>query len=67
MKKVLSFVLSIAMVVCLMPTMAFAATTSASQAAAAYSDTQGTACEGAVNVLICSEGCRRLYRRYIQA
>ena len=31
--------------------MAFAATTSASQAAAAYSDTQGTACEGAVNVL----------------
>ena len=51
MKKVLSFVLSIAMVVCLMPTMAFAATTSASQAAAAYSDTQGTACEGAVNVL----------------
>ena len=51
MKKVLSFVLSIAMVVCLMPTMAFAATTSASQAAAAYSDTEGTACEGAVNVL----------------
>ena len=51
MKKVLSIVLSIAMVVCLMPTMAFAATTSASQAAAAYSDTEGTACEGAVNVL----------------
>ena len=51
MKKVLSIVLSIAMVVCLAPTMAFAATTSASQAAAAYSDTQGTACEGAVNVL----------------
>ena len=51
MKKVLSIVLSIAMVVCLAPTMAFAATTSASQAAAAYSDTEGTACEGAVNVL----------------
>ena len=50
MKKVLSFVLSIAMVVCLMPTMAFAATTSA-QADATYSDTKGTACEGAVNVL----------------
>lgn len=51
MKKVLSIVLSIAMVVCLMPTMAFAATTSASKAAAAYSDTEGKACEGAVNVL----------------
>ena len=50
MKKVLSIVLSIAMVVCLAPTMAFAATTSA-QADAAYSDTKGTACEGAVNVL----------------
>lgn len=50
MKKVLSFVLSIAMVVCLMPTMAFAATTSASSSAA-YSDIEGTACEGAVNVL----------------
>ena len=41
MKKVLSIVLSIAMVVCLAPTMAFAATTSA-QADAAYSK----ACEG---------------------
>ena len=51
MKKVLSIVLSIAMVVCLMPTMAFAATTSAAQADAAYSDTEGKACEGAVNVL----------------
>ncbi len=51
MKKVLSIVLSIAMVVCLAPTMAFAATTSAAQADAAYSDTEGTACEGAVNVL----------------
>lgn len=50
MKKVLSIVLSIAMVVCLAPTMAFAATTSA-KADAAYSDTKGTACEGAVNVL----------------
>ncbi len=50
MKKVLSIVLSIAMVVCLAPTMAFAATTSA-QANAAYSDISGTACEGAVNVL----------------
>ena len=50
MKKVLSIVLSIAMVVCMAPTMAFAATTSA-QADAAYSDTKGTACEGAVNVL----------------
>lgn len=51
MKKVLSIVLSIAMVVCLAPTMAFAATTSAAQADAAYSDTEGKACEGAVNVL----------------
>ena len=50
MKKVLSIVLSIAMVVCLAPTMAFAATTSASSSAA-YSDIEGTACEGAVNVL----------------
>ena len=50
MKKVLSIVLSIAMVVCLAPTMAFAATTSA-QADAAYSDIAGTSCEGAVNVL----------------
>jgi hypothetical protein len=50
MKKVLSIVLSLAMVVCLMPSMAFAATTAA-KADAAYSDTAGTACEGAVNVL----------------
>ena len=50
MKKVLSIVLSIAMVVCLAPTMAFAATTSA-QSNAVYSDIEGTACEGAVNVL----------------
>jgi hypothetical protein len=50
MKKVLSIVLSLAMVVCLMPSMAFAATTTA-KADAAYSDTAGTACEGAVNVL----------------
>ena len=51
MKKVLSIVLSIAMVVCLAPTMAFAATTNAAQSNAAYSDIEGTACEGAVNVL----------------
>ena len=51
MKKVLSIVLSIAMVICLMPAMAFAGTATASQAAAAYNDTEGTACEGAVNVL----------------
>ena len=50
MKKVLSIVLSIAMVVCLAPTMAFAATTSASSSAN-YSDVEGTNCEGAVNVL----------------
>ena len=50
MKKVLSIVLSIAMVVCLAPTMAFAATTSA-QSNAAYSDIAGANCEGAVNVL----------------
>ena len=50
MKKVLSIVLSIAMVVCLAPTMAFAATTSA-QSDAAYSDITGKPCEGAVNVL----------------
>ena len=50
MKKVLSIVLSIAMVVCLAPTMAFVATTNA-QSNAAYSDITGTACEGAVNVL----------------
>ena len=51
MKKVLSIVLSIAMVVCLAPTMAFAATTNAAQSNAAYSDIEGKACEGAVNVL----------------
>ena len=51
MKKVLSIVLSIAMVLCMMPAMAFAGTATASQAAAAYSDTVGTPCEGAVNVL----------------
>lgn len=50
MKKVLSIVLSIAMVVCLAPTMAFAATTNA-QADTAYSDIAGKPCEGAVNVL----------------
>ena len=50
MKKVLSIVLSIAMVVCLAPTMAFAATTGA-QSNAVYSDITGTNCEGAVNVL----------------
>jgi hypothetical protein len=50
MKKVLSIVLSLAMVVCLMPSMAFAATTAA-KADVSYSDTEGTACEGAVNVL----------------
>lgn len=51
MKKVLSIVLSIAMVLCMMPAMAFAGTATASQAAASYSDTVGTPCEGAVNVL----------------
>lgn len=50
MKKVLSVVLSIAMVVCLMPSMAFAATVNTA-ASASYSDTEGKACEGAVNVL----------------
>ena len=65
MKKVLSIVLSIAMVVCLAPTMAFAATTNA-QSNAAYSDITGTACEGAVNVLS-ARRCRRFHRRYIQA
>lgn len=50
MKKVLSIVLSIAMVVCLAPTMAFAATTSATTNTN-YSDVAGTNCEGAVNVL----------------
>ncbi len=46
MKKVLSIVLSLAMVVCMMPLTAFAASSSAS-----YSDIAGENCEGAVNVL----------------
>ena len=46
MKKVLSIVLSLAMVVCMMPLTAFAASSSAS-----YSDIDGEKCEGAVNVL----------------
>ena len=46
MKKVLSIVLSLAMVVCMMPLTAFAASNSAS-----YSDIEGEKCEGAVNVL----------------
>ena len=66
MKKVLSIVLSIAMVVCLAPTMAFAATTNAAQSNAAYSDIEGKACEGAVNVLSALKVVR-LHRRYIQA
>ena len=46
MKKVLSIVLSLVMVLCMMPVMAFAGTTNA-----AYSDISGEKCEGAVNVL----------------
>ena len=46
MKKVLSIVLSLVMVICMMPVMAFAATSNA-----AYSDISGEKCEGAVNVL----------------
>ena len=46
MKKVLSIVLSLVMVLCMMPVMAFADT-----ANAAYSDISGEKCEGAVNVL----------------
>ena len=46
MKKVLSIVLSLVMVLCMMPTMAFAASSSAE-----YSDISGEKCEGAVNVL----------------
>ncbi len=46
MKKVLSIVLSLVMVICMMPVMAFADTTNA-----AYSDISGEKCEGAVNVL----------------
>ena len=47
MKKVLSIVLSLAMVVCMMPLSVFAA----SAKDAAYSDIAGEKCEGAVNVL----------------
>ena len=46
MKKVLSIVLSLVMVLCMMPVMAFADATNA-----AYSDISGEKCEGAVNVL----------------
>ena len=46
MKKVLSIVLSLVMVLCMMPVMAFADSTNA-----AYSDISGEKCEGAVNVL----------------
>ena len=46
MKKVLSIVLSLVLVICMMPVMAFAATSNA-----AYSDITGEKCEGAVNVL----------------
>ena len=46
MKKVLSIVLSLVMVICMMPTMAFAASSSTE-----YSDISGEKCEGAVNVL----------------
>ena len=41
MKKVLSIVLSIAMVLCMMPAMAFAGTATAAEVNAAYSDTDG--------------------------
>jgi len=56
MKKVLSIVLSIAMVVCLMPTMAFAdSTTNAGtgevEGRQTFTDIDGEKCEGAVNVL----------------
>lgn len=44
MKKVLSIVLSIVMVLCMMPAMAFASTDG-------YTDIAGTACEDAVNAL----------------
>lgn len=47
MKKVLSIVLSLAMVVCMMPLTAFAASASNTT----YSDIAGENCEGAVNVL----------------
>ena len=48
MKKVLSIVLSLAMVVCMMPLTAFAASANSN---AEYSDIVGEKCEGAVNVL----------------
>ena len=46
MKKVLSIVLSLVMVLCMTPMMAFASTGNA-----AYPDIDGEKCEGAVNVL----------------
>ena len=46
MKKVLSIVLSLVMVICMMPVMAFAGSNDA-----VYSDIAGEKCEGAVNVL----------------
>ena len=46
MKKVLSIVLSLVMVLCLTPAMAFADSNGA-----VYSDISGEKCEGAVNVL----------------
>ena len=46
MKKVLSIVLSLVLVICMMPVMAFAGTNDA-----AYNDIAGEKCEGAVNVL----------------
>jgi hypothetical protein len=55
MKKVLSIVLSIAMVVCLMPSMAFASAdasgTGEVEGRQTFSDIDGLKCEGAVNVL----------------
>jgi hypothetical protein len=55
MKKVLSIVLSIAMVVCLMPSMAFASAdasgTGEVEGRQVFSDIDGLKCEGAVNVL----------------
>ena len=54
MKKVLSIVLSIAMVVCLAPTMAFAATTYAAQADAAYSDIRRHSLRGCSKRTLCS-------------
>jgi hypothetical protein len=55
MKKVLSIVLSIAMVVCLMPSMAFASAdasgTGEVEGRQTFSDIEDEPCEGAVNVL----------------